>query len=576
MRILLIQTAHAGDALLASSLLADIAERYPLAAVDVLVRQGNEPLFAHNPRVSRVWAWKKQGGKIRNLLALGKAIRAERFDRVYNLQRFASSGYLTWRSGAEFRAGFAQNPWSRSFQHRVEHRIPWPDPSAEGQFLHEVQRNRLLLDEKPAPPRRPEIYPTDQHRQMARKWLGTEPHVVVAPGSRWATKRWPPEKWAELLQGIPDALRVVLVGGPEDRSMADGLRTAHPNAHNACGEADVNTTAALMSGAWHVFANDSLGIHLASAVNAPSTLIYCSTGPELGFYPLSEAGTYAKADVPCCQTGLHGAKACKNGDFRCARALEATSVLKPLLQRWNTALHLRRGLPVRLHMRQSDGAVQPWVLQLATDLALDGRPGAATQKALDALTGESRTRSAAPLHGGSDAANRPAQEPLLWFSDLPTLERQLGVIDPALRRILVAHFRMPFARRACIRMPGLKGLAEGLERRAFGLGGSPEWSALLRCVGAPVLLLPEALLPETDPEMRVLDDAWNGDPPAIPTAQIRWDGTVWKAEYQGAGTEAYAPWVELPTPPDFKRHPEPEAATNPKPAPEAPVEPADE
>jgi heptosyltransferase-2 len=541
MRILLIQTAHAGDALLASSLLADLSERYPLAALDVLVRRGNEALFAHNPRVSRVWSWDKQGSKLRNLWKLGNALRAERFDRVYNLQRFASSGFLTWRSGAPFRAGFAQNPWSRFFHHTVEHRIPWPDPSAEGQYLHEVQRNRFLLDERLETPRRPEIYPTDAHRKSAEDLIGSaadrRPLIVLAPGSRWATKRWPVDKWAALLQELPDTIRVVLVGGPEDRAAAKALLEQHPQCINACGEADVNTTAALMDRAWHVFANDSLGIHLASAVNAPSTLVYCSTGPELGFFPLSEAGRWAKAPVECCEKGLHGAKACKAGHFQCAQALEPSAVLEPLLPRWAIALRLRQGQPIRLSVQQNDGQIKPWIMQLATH----------------ARSGEGQPQSPSARKGAPQSAYRPVDAPLLWFADLQTLERQMPSMNPTQRRILMAHFRIPFARRACLRMEGLQGLPEGMDRLPFGLGGSPEWTALLRCVDTPVLLTPASAAGQAQEGQNVggegalLEDALPMHAPLrLPAAQLCWSGGQWTAEHPGDGTEDYMPWVKTP------------------------------
>ena len=44
-KILVIQTAFIGDAILATGLLEKLHESYPQAQIDYLVRKGNEPLF---------------------------------------------------------------------------------------------------------------------------------------------------------------------------------------------------------------------------------------------------------------------------------------------------------------------------------------------------------------------------------------------------------------------------------------------------------------------------------------------------------------------------------------------------
>jgi heptosyltransferase-2 len=114
MKFLIIQTAFIGDVVLATPM-AEALAQLDKAEVHFLVRKGNESLLENNPFIDRVWIWNKQQNKLRNLLQLGNEIRNEKFDCVINLQRFGSTGFLTWRSGALKRIGFQENPFSFCF-----------------------------------------------------------------------------------------------------------------------------------------------------------------------------------------------------------------------------------------------------------------------------------------------------------------------------------------------------------------------------------------------------------------------------------------------------------------------------
>ena len=82
---------------LALPLAQRLREQFASAEIHFLLRKGNESLLENHPAVDRVWVWNKSGGKTRNLLGLVKELRAFEFDAVYNLHRFGSSGYVTWR-----------------------------------------------------------------------------------------------------------------------------------------------------------------------------------------------------------------------------------------------------------------------------------------------------------------------------------------------------------------------------------------------------------------------------------------------------------------------------------------------
>jgi ADP-heptose:LPS heptosyltransferase len=138
MKFLIIQTAFIGDVVLATPM-AEALAQLDNAEIHFLVRKGNESLLENNPFIHHVWIWNKGQNKLSNLFKLSTEIRKEKFDCVINLQRFASTGFLTWRSSALKKIGFQENPFSFCFSSKFKHEV--------NNGLHEVNRNLELLRE---------------------------------------------------------------------------------------------------------------------------------------------------------------------------------------------------------------------------------------------------------------------------------------------------------------------------------------------------------------------------------------------------------------------------------------------
>jgi heptosyltransferase-2 len=80
------------------------------------------------------------------------------------------------------------------------------------------------------------------------------------------------------------------------------------------------------------YVNDSAPMHLASAMNAPVTAIFCSTVPAFGFGPLSNKSVVieSKEKLTCRPCGLHGYRACPQKHFKCATTIESDALLASL------------------------------------------------------------------------------------------------------------------------------------------------------------------------------------------------------------------------------------------------------
>jgi heptosyltransferase-2 len=327
-KILIIQTAFIGDTVLATSLVEKLKSYYPDAVVDFLLRKGNEGVLYGNPLVGKVWVWIKKQNKYKNLMALLKNIRRERYDLVINAQRYAATGLLTAFSGAKETRGFQSNPLSFLFSKRFHYSID------KDRVMHETNRLHVLIrdltDELPAKPR---IYPGKEDEAKAALYK-TGPYVTLTPSSAWFTKQLPFQKWVAFMDAFDRRYRLILLGGKDNITEAEALCKAsnNPNTLMLAGAMNFTESAALMRDAEMNYVHDSAPLHFCSAINAPVTAIFCSTVPEFGFTPLSDKSYIVQYEdaLSCRPCGFHGRKSCPKNHFKCGFGIPTEKLLSTL------------------------------------------------------------------------------------------------------------------------------------------------------------------------------------------------------------------------------------------------------
>jgi len=334
-KILVVQTAFIGDIVLATALLESLHEQYPQAAIDVVVRKGNEPLFNEHPFINELIVWDKKQHKYLNWLSILKKIRAKKYDVFINLQRFAATGLWTVLSSANTTIGFDKNPFSFLFTHKVKHDV-------SGNGLHEINRNHALTSSLGVfPLAMPKLYPTTSDYEKVKLYQA-EKYITIAPASVWFTKQFPLTAWVSFINELKFEGPIYILGGPADKALGDKIinevvslhSTASKKIINLSGELSFLASAALQQKAVINYVNDSAPMHFCSAVNAPVVAIYCSTIPAFGFGPLSTNSfiVETKEQLACRPCGLHGKNHCPLGHFNCAQTIENAQLIAPLLQ----------------------------------------------------------------------------------------------------------------------------------------------------------------------------------------------------------------------------------------------------
>ena len=319
-----IQTSFLGDTILTTPLLAQVARRGP---VDVVTTPAAASVLTGHPAVRNVIVYDKRGAHagLFGLTTVAARLRAARYDAAFLAQGSLRSAALAYLARVPERIGFTTSAGRWLYTTRVAYRDD----------LHHAAR--LLLLSRPngreptAEETRPSLAPGSAERELVDELLrragvaAGERLIAVAPGSVWATKRWP--YYRELAEQLTDAGRIVIIGGPDDSALAATIRAAVPDAVDATGALPLLGSAELIGRSAVIVTNDSSPLHLASAMGTPTVAIFGPTVPDFGFGPLAPSSiVVGHESLTCRPCHRHGPRRCPLTHFRCMRELTADAV----------------------------------------------------------------------------------------------------------------------------------------------------------------------------------------------------------------------------------------------------------
>lgn len=336
---LVVQTSFLGDVVLTTPLVAELARRGPVHAV--VTREG-APLLARNPHLHGLTIYDKRGaargvGGLASVAAELGAARTEAEHRgateavAYLAQGSVRSAALARLAGFRTRVGFSTSAGRWLYTRRV----PYRDDR------HHAERLWRLAAESPAatptPEQlRPRLYPGGGEREAVDRLLAEHRAreaslVAVAPGSVWATKRWP--YYADLARVLASRARVVVVGSGDDRALAADIAGAGAHVIDATGRLSLLGSAELIGRCAALVTNDSAPQHLASAMGTPTVTVFGPTVPEFGFGPLAPRSTTAGVTgLACRPCDRHGPQRCPLGHWRCMRDLSVETVADAVMR----------------------------------------------------------------------------------------------------------------------------------------------------------------------------------------------------------------------------------------------------
>jgi lipopolysaccharide heptosyltransferase I len=281
-RIAIIKPSALGDIVHALPVLTALRQRYPHAHITWVVNSSYAPLLEGHPDLDALLAFDRRRARspFRAILhgwRLLRALRRGRFDLAIDLQGLFRSGLMARATGAKRRVGPSNaREGATWFYTDIV-------PVAPIEERHAVERNWQIAQAFGAVGEPRFRLPV---QEASRAWVCEalaglpRPWLVLAPGSRWITKRWLPEHFGELARRAQERFggSVIFLGAAEESRLGQVIAERLPGPwSDLLGRTDLAQVVALLAEADVVLCNDSGPLHIAAALGRPVVAPYTCT-----------------------------------------------------------------------------------------------------------------------------------------------------------------------------------------------------------------------------------------------------------------------------------------------------------
>lgn len=291
--LLLVRLDNIGDVVLLSAAIRTLREKLPEARLTLLASPAGSQAAPLLPWLDEVMVWRAVWQDLGQLpldpareMELVETLRERAFDAAIVFTSFSQTphgaAYACYLAGIPLRLGESKE-FGGSLLTTELRGLP------DG--LYQAERSLRLLEAAgfEARDRRPRVVVPAEARDRVRALLasrgigGEQPYLVVHPGASCQARRYPTERFAAVARllwrriGLP----VLMTGSAKEAPEIEGIASrSGGGVHSLAGETGVEELAALMERASLVVCNDSLPMHLATALDVPSLVTFSGTDME--------------------------------------------------------------------------------------------------------------------------------------------------------------------------------------------------------------------------------------------------------------------------------------------------------
>ena len=301
--ILIIKMSSLGDVLHTLPFVAVLRERFPKARLTWLVHPQFGAFVPDPPVVDEVLyfdkvKFNKMGicDKWSYFREMRFLLHSKKFDLVVDMQGLFKSAVLAAVSGCDNRIGYCEMREGSCLVSKAITGAHAKDHVIE-RYLDVARYLGCTVNEIqfPLPDLQKEWEAVQGKTEAVKK-----PYVVLVPGARWETKKWPAEYFAMLAGMIlQDGKQAVLAGGPEDVPLGKRIAEMAPGVTDLTGKTGLRELGALIQHCTAYISGDTGPLFIATAMKRPLIALYGPTRPDrTGPYGSKEA-TIITAPVSC-------------------------------------------------------------------------------------------------------------------------------------------------------------------------------------------------------------------------------------------------------------------------------------
>jgi ADP-heptose:LPS heptosyltransferase len=339
-RLLIANTAHLGDLVVATALLPVLKSAFPECKIGFLIGSWARCVLEGHPLVDDIhildqWASNraaaprrdKQRRYFQTRREALREVKAARYDTAIDLSwNFPNALPFLWQARIPVRIGYRSGGGGPLATHSL---------NFDARDLHVSERHLALMrllpvDEEDLAKFMPMLAPiraadhADWERKMQAAGLTRGNYAVFHAGAGGSLKVWPAAKWRLLTQRWLDAgSTVVFTGsGEKDAALIDEITAGLSGCVNVCGQLGWGGLVAAITQAGLIVCVDTVAGHIAGAVGTPCAVIMTGQNPCL-WHPMGQSHQVVTHPVPCapCHRGLGCA------EMECIRGVEIEQVI---------------------------------------------------------------------------------------------------------------------------------------------------------------------------------------------------------------------------------------------------------
>lgn len=332
-KILIVKLDALGDVLRTTSILPALHRKYKEPAITWITRKSALPLLENNPYTWRAFAVEE------NYLEF---VQNESFDVGICLDADPLSTSILSIAKCYEKMGFGMNQWGQVVPQNLEAEkwlLMGLNDQMKKKNRESYQKNIYEICKLNSHIDKPQIFMDGESLSFARRFY--EAHHLSAykkivgintgGGNRWQLKKWTMENYIQLvllLKKTPENIGIILLGGPEEIEFNKKIKEKlgdlliDTGCHNSLME-----FSALINLVDVFFTPDSLGMHIAIALNKTTVVIVGPTSPwELDVYGNGEIIYNEELDCISCYQPTCDKK------FNCMNSLKPERIFESIMR----------------------------------------------------------------------------------------------------------------------------------------------------------------------------------------------------------------------------------------------------
>ncbi|MFA6379179.1 MAG: lipopolysaccharide heptosyltransferase II [Candidatus Omnitrophota bacterium] len=331
--ILVVRTDRIGDVVLTTPALEALRKAYPRAKISIMVAPTTKDIVDGNPFLDEVIVYDKRGVDkgFLNFWRFVFKLRKKHFDLAINYHLKSRTNVMLFHAGIPHRIGFKSEKFGFLLTEQ------YPDPRINGE-KHETEYCLDLLRHIGIDCRSFNLWvsvsPVSEgwvdHTFKEHGILPTDKLIAVHPGASCISKRWPPERFAEVADRLAEKYhaKIVLIGSDDNQLIArEVLISMKQPVADITGKTTVSHLISVLKRCTLLISNDSGPVHLAVGVKTPVISIFGRNQAGLSparWRPLGFLDIALHKDVGCKVCLAHLCEL----NFKCLKSISVDHVLE--------------------------------------------------------------------------------------------------------------------------------------------------------------------------------------------------------------------------------------------------------